>query len=72
MLVLTRKKHEWVNIGADITVMVVAVEGNKVRLGISAPKDVAVHRHEVARAISRERDNGSGTFDTGTGETHPS
>lgn len=47
MLVLTRKKDEVITIGDDIRVMVVEIRGDKVRLGIDAPKYVAVHRQEV-------------------------
>ena len=72
MLVLTRKKHEVIQIGQNITIMVVAIEGGKVRLGITAPRGVPVHRQEVAEAIARELENGSGSIDTGTGEAHPS
>lgn len=55
MLVLTRKKHERIVIGGGIVVTVVEVRGDKVRLGVSAPKNVAVHRQEVADAIAREQ-----------------
>ena len=54
MLVLSRKKQEQVVIGDDILVTVVDVRGNKVRLGVDAPKDVPVHRKEVHTAIKRE------------------
>ena len=53
MLVLTRKKNESVVIGENIVVMVIEVRGDKVRLGIDAPKEVSVHRHEVYEAIKR-------------------
>ena len=51
MLVLSRKKNESIVINNDITVTVVEIRGDKVRLGIVAPKDVAVHREEVYEAI---------------------
>ena len=54
MLVLTRKPNERVLIGSDITVMVVSVTGNQVRLGITAPNDVPVHREEVAMRIEQD------------------
>lgn len=54
MLVLTRRVNERVFIGSDIEVMVVAVGSNQVKLGIKAPKDVPVHREEVARRIEQE------------------
>lgn len=54
MLVLSRKKDEKIMIGDSITLMVIEIRGDKVRLGIEAPKDVAVHREEVYDAIKRE------------------
>lgn len=51
MLCLSRKKSESIVIGDDITVMVVEIRGDKVRLGITAPKEVSVHRQEVHDAI---------------------
>ncbi|QDU82636.1 hypothetical protein Pla110_43970 [Polystyrenella longa] len=51
MLVLSRKKDEVIRIGDNITLMVVDIRGDKVRLGISAPKDVTIHREEVYQAI---------------------
>jgi len=54
MLVLSRKKDEKIIIGDSITVMVIEIRGDKVRLGIDAPKEVSVHRQEVYEAIQRE------------------
>lgn len=54
MLVLSRKKNESIVIGENVVVTVIEVRGDKVRLGIDAPKDVAVHRKEVMEAILRE------------------
>lgn len=54
MLVLSRKKNESIVIGHEIEVFVVEIRGDKVRLGVNAPKDVAVHRREVYDAIQRE------------------
>lgn len=51
MLVLSRKKNESIVINADITVTVVEIRGDKVRLGIVAPKEVPIHRQEVFEAI---------------------
>ena len=53
MLVLSRKKDESIVIGRDVTVTVVETRGDKVRLGIDAPRDVPVHRSEVAEAIRK-------------------
>lgn len=57
MLVLTRKKNEAIVINDDITVTVVGIFGDKVRLGIVAPKEVPVHRQEVHDAIHRDRND---------------
>ena len=55
MLVLSRKKDEKIVIGDNITVMVIEIRGDKVRLGIEAPREVSVHREEVWEAIKREQ-----------------
>lgn len=55
MLVLSRKQDEKIIIGDSITLMVVSIQGDKVRLGIEAPKEVTIHREEVYRAIQEER-----------------
>jgi carbon storage regulator len=54
MLVLSRQRDETIMIGDDIEVTVVDIRGDKVRLGINAPKEVTVHRKEVYEAIRRE------------------
>lgn len=54
MLVLSRKKNEEIVVGPDVTVTVLEIRGDKVRLGINAPPEVPVHRREVALAIARE------------------
>lgn len=54
MLVLSRQRDETIMIGDDIEVTVVDIRGDKVRLGINAPKDISVHRKEVYDAIRRE------------------
>ena len=54
-MVLSRKKDEKIIIGDNITVMVIEIRGDKVRLGIEAPKEVTVHRQEVYDAIKRAR-----------------
>jgi carbon storage regulator len=61
MLVLSRKKNESIIINDNITVTVIEIRGDKVRLGIEAPKDVSVHRREVYEAIQSQakiRDHG--------------
>lgn len=54
MLVLSRKKNESIVIDNDITIVVVEIRGDKVRLGVEAPKEVPVHRREVFDAIHRD------------------
>ena len=53
MLVLSRKKNESIVINNDITVVVVDIRGDKVRLGVEAPKEIPVHRREVYDAIQK-------------------
>jgi len=53
MLVLSRKKNESIVINNEITIVVVEIRGDKVRLGVEAPKEVPVHRREVYDAIKR-------------------
>ncbi len=54
MLVLTRMKNEEIVIGNDITITVLSIQGNKVRLGIDAPKATPVHRQEVYQQIQQQ------------------
>ena len=54
MLVLSRQRDETIMIGDQIRITIVEVRGDKVRIGIEAPKDVSVHRQEVYDAIKRE------------------
>ncbi len=58
MLILTRRVGETLMIGDEVTVTVLGVKGNQVRIGINAPKDVAVHREEIYRRIKREHEGG--------------
>ena len=55
MLILTRRVGETVMIGEDVTVTVLGVKGNQVRVGVNAPRSVAVHREEIYLRIKRER-----------------
>ncbi len=56
MLVLSRKKNESIIINDNITITVIEIRGDKIRLGIDAPKDVSVHRREVYEAIHAVED----------------
>ena len=57
MLVLSRKRNESIIINDDIEIMIVDIQGEKIRLGINAPKDVSVHRREVYDAIQKDKLN---------------
>jgi carbon storage regulator len=59
MLILTRRVGETVMIGNDVTVTILGVKGNQVRVGINAPKNVAVHREEIYERIKREQQGDS-------------
>lgn len=58
MLVLKRKRDERIVIGDDIEIVIVEIRGDKCRIGISAPKEIPVHRKEVADAIRRNNQKG--------------
>jgi carbon storage regulator len=60
MLILTRRVGETVMIGNDVTVTILGVKGNQVRVGVNAPRDVAVHREEIYERIKREELDGDG------------
>ena len=64
MLVLSRKKNESIVINNDITIVVVEIRGDKVRLGVEAPKEVPVHRREVFEAIKRNEAQKSSAADS--------
>ncbi len=69
MLVLSRKKNESIVINDDITIVVVEIRGDKVRLGVEAPKEVPVHRREVFDAIRRNEAAAAANKDAGVGKT---
>lgn len=56
MLILTRRVGETLMVGDDVTVTVLGVKGNQVRIGVDAPKDVAVHREEIYQRIQKEKE----------------
>ena len=72
MLVLSRKKDESIIINDQIRVTVVEVRGDKVRIGIDAPKDVAVHRQEVYEAIQSQRKLETEAVRVGDSDKNPS
>lgn len=55
MLILTRRIGETLMVGDDVTVTVLGVKGNQVRLGVNAPRDIAVHREEIYQKIQNEK-----------------
>ncbi len=59
MLVLSRQRDEVIMIGDDVEIRIVDIRGDKVRIGITAPTDVPVHRREVYEAIKREKGTGA-------------
>ncbi len=60
MLILTRRVGETLMIGDEVTVTVLGVKGNQVRIGVNAPKDVSVHREEIYERIKKEQQAMSG------------
>ncbi len=71
MLVLSRQKDESIIIGDDIEITIVDVRGDKVRLGINAPREIPVHRKEIYEAIQREKaqQKAAESAASGTGQT---
>ena len=61
MLILTRRVGETLMVGDDVTVTVLGVKGNQVRIGVNAPKHVAVHREEIYERIKDEQSHKEGT-----------
>ncbi|HEX4881171.1 MAG TPA: carbon storage regulator CsrA [Porticoccaceae bacterium] len=62
MLILTRRVGETLVIGDDVTVTVLGVKGNQVRLGVNAPRDLPVHREEIYERIQQEKRSASGAI----------
>lgn len=69
MLILTRRVGETLMIGDSVTVTVLGVKGNQVRIGITAPKDVAVHREEIFQRLQKEE--GGATAKSESGDVLP-
>ncbi len=60
MLILTRRVGETLMVGDDVTVTVLGVKGNQVRIGVNAPKEVSVHREEIYMRIQAEKGSNNG------------
>ncbi|MGQ7844197.1 carbon storage regulator CsrA [Granulosicoccus sp. 3-233] len=66
MLILTRRVGETLMIGDEVSVTVLGVKGNQVRIGVNAPKEVAVHREEIYARIKKEQEGSAASGDVST------
>ncbi len=67
MLILTRRVGESLMIGDEVTVTVLGVKGNQVRIGVNAPRDISVHREEIFERIRKEREGDEGSDEDNVG-----
>lgn len=71
MLVLSRHRDEAIMIGDEVEITIVDIRGDKVRVGISAPSHIPVHRREIYEAIRKENEQASGLSENPIGTIHP-
>ena len=69
MLILTRRVGETLMVGDEVTVTVLGVKGNQVRIGVNAPKEVAVHREEIYQRIKQEKEASTKTEDIASSDS---
>jgi len=69
MLILTRRVGETLMVGDEVTVTVLGVKGNQVRIGVNAPKEVAVHREEIYQRIKQEQEEEAKTEDVASSDS---